>query len=136
MADFCYILLRCRGNASVQLWPRLLQFTFNSLIMGFEEYVVQLLGNALPPILEEVLKNYRPNVTIALKKEYYSIAETSFIYGPSDKTLYRWKDEGILPFYKIEGKTMIKREDIESLFKEMTVCGINLDKYNKSRKAS
>ena len=104
--------------------------------MEFEEYVAQLLGRVLPPILEEVLKNYQPNVTIALKKEWYTLAETSFIYGPSDKTLYHWKDNGILPLYKIEGKTMVKREDIESLFKEMTVSGINLNKYNKDRKAS
>lgn len=104
--------------------------------MGFEDYIAELLGKVLPPLLEEVLKSYQPNVTITLKKEYYTIAEASFIYGPSDKTLYRWKDDGILPLYKLEGKTMVKREDIEALFKQMEVGGVNLDKYNKKKKVA
>ena len=103
--------------------------------MEFEEYVIGFLKTHFPPILEEVLKNYTPNVTICQKKEYYTIAEVSFIYGPSDKTLYRWKDDGVLPLYKLEGKTMVKREEIEALFKKMEVGGIDTEKYLKKQKA-
>lgn len=54
-----------------------------------------------------------------VKPEYITLTEASKYLSISIPTLYRWKDAGKLPFYKIGGTSVrIKREDLEKLIEK------------------
>lgn len=103
--------------------------------MEYEKMITEILERVLPPIIEAEMEKFKEITMVGIKKEYYTVAEASFVFGPSDKTLYRWNKQNILKFTKLNGMTFIKRDDIESLFKETQVAGINLNKYNQMHNA-
>jgi excisionase family DNA binding protein len=53
-----------------------------------------------------------------LMKAYYTIDDLSQIFGLSKRTFYRIIERGELPSAKLGGKTFVKKEAIEDLFKE------------------
>ena len=51
-----YILLRCRGKALVQLWPRLLLVTYNSCNMELEDFFNECVTMVADRVTNEILK--------------------------------------------------------------------------------
>lgn len=52
----------------------------------------------------------------AKRKEFLSPREAAALLGVSRSTLYRYLGDGLLPVLQLPGRTIIRREDIESLF--------------------
>jgi excisionase family DNA binding protein len=52
-----------------------------------------------------------------MMKAYYTIDDLSQIFGMSKRTFYRIIERGELPSAKLGGKTFVKKEAIEDLFK-------------------
>ena len=50
-------------------------------------------------------------------KEFLSIKEASTLIGVSERTFYRLMKDGLVKSYKLGGRTIIKRSDINNLFK-------------------
>ena len=133
LKDFCYILLRWRRFTLSQLRPWLLLFNLNSFIMDITETLVQFFTDIITPIVEETVSMITPVGEEQIHRKFISLQRATEEYGPSEKSLYRWAKLGIIKLYKIKGKTMIKCTDIESLFTEVSVGGINLKKYRKNK---
>lgn len=53
-----------------------------------------------------------------MMKAYYTVDDLSQIFGLSKRTFYRILERGELPSAKLGGKTFVKKEAIEDLFKE------------------
>ena len=66
-------------------------------------------------ILNHLLENQQmQNGTIV---QYYDNADLKKILHLSDKTLYRWRKSGILPYVKIGGRIYYQKEVLELLTK-------------------
>lgn len=55
--------------------------------------------------------------TIGQAPDWLTLRRATQEYGPGHSTWYRWRDAGLLKHYKLMGKVVIKREDIEKLIK-------------------
>ncbi len=53
-----------------------------------------------------------------MMKAFYTIEDLSQIFGMSKRTFYRIIERGELPSAKLGGKTFVKKEAIEDLFKK------------------
>ena len=53
-----------------------------------------------------------------MMKAYYTIDDLSQIFGMSKRTFYRILERGELPSAKLGGKTFVKKEAIDDLFKK------------------
>lgn len=49
-------------------------------------------------------------------KEFLSIKEASTLIGVSERTFYRLMKDGLVKTFKLGGRTIIKRSDIDKLF--------------------
>ncbi len=103
--------------------------------MDITETLVQFFTDIITPIVEESVSRCMPTESQHFEPKFITLQRATEEYGPSEKSLYRWAGNGIIKLHKIEGKTMVKRTELESLFKEVTVGGINLKKYRKIRSA-
>jgi excisionase family DNA binding protein len=67
--------------------------------------------------LETAFKKITPLLE-TMMKSYYTIDDLSQIFGMSKRTFYRIIERGELPSAKLGGKTFVKKEAIEDLFKK------------------
>ena len=65
---------------------------------------------------ETAVDKIQPVVDI-LMKAFYTVDDLSKIFGMSKRTFYRIIERGELPHAKLGGKTFVKKEAIEELFK-------------------
>lgn len=104
--------------------------------MDITETLVQFFTDIITPIVEESVSRMAPVGEDHCERKFISLQRATEEYGPSEKSLYRWAAEGIIKLYKLKGKTMVKRAELESLFKEVSVGGVNLKKYRKNKSAA
>lgn len=69
-------------------------------------------------MLEELVIDYRP---IFMGKRFLTDAELSNRIGISRRTLQDYRDRGILPFYRLDGKILYEEGDIEKFLQSIYV---------------
>ncbi len=70
---------------------------------------------------ELINKPNEQNIKVDLRhREYLSIPETALLIGISKRTVYRLIERQELKPYKLGGRTIIKRIDIDNLFDSLT----------------
>lgn len=65
------------------------------------------------------------------QREYYSLRRAAEEFGVSERTLYRLRQEGKLMFYKLGGRTLVRRAEIKALIIEAPAVVPN-EKIQKS----
>ena len=81
------------------------------------QLLLQLLHSVVVPEVEEHLSELDCN----RDKEWVSNAEAQELLGKSKATLQRWRDDGILPYSKIENSIYYRYDDIVSLLEKHAV---------------
>lgn len=69
-------------------------------------------------ILEEMSLEYKP---FLMGKRFLSDAQLSEKLGISRRTLQDFRDRGILPFYRLDGKVLYEERDIEKYLESIYV---------------
>lgn len=69
-------------------------------------------------LLEEMSLDYKP---FLLGKRFVNDAQLSERLGISRRTLQDFRDRGILPFYRLDGKVLYEERDIENYLESIYV---------------
>lgn len=69
-------------------------------------------------MVETLVREYKP---LFMGKRFLSDAELSERIGISRRTLQDFRDRGVLPFYRLDGKVLYEESDIEAFLSSIYV---------------
>jgi len=101
--------------------------------MEITESVRVFFMDILTPIVEEAVRSAMPEKEQTNERKYLTIGQAREEYQLSTATFYRHFDMGDLNKYKIGGRTMLLKSELEALFKKQSVGGKDMSKYRKRR---
>lgn len=130
-----YILLRCRGVAPVQLWPRLLLVTYNSCNMELEDFFNECVTMVADRVTNEILKRLATVEEEDNKSEYMTFKQIQNEFFISRQTVDRRVKNRELPKIKDKGRVLFLRKDVNALFKTCSYGKVNARKYHKINNA-
>jgi excisionase family DNA binding protein len=77
-----------------------------------KEYNMVVIGYRKMQQIEQISEKYE----VIKNKEFLTVSETAFLLSVGRTTIYRYLHSGILSAFQTNGKTFIRREDIDALF--------------------
>jgi hypothetical protein len=92
-----------------------------SVIVTEEEKLRQLLNQLLHSVIVPEVEERLAELDSDREKEWVSNKEALEILGKSKATLQRWRDDGILPYSKVENSIFYRYDDIVALLEKHAV---------------
>lgn len=69
-------------------------------------------------MIETIIRDYKP---LLMGKRFLTDAQLSEAIGISRRTLQDYRDRGILPFYRLDGKVLYEEGDVEKFIASLYV---------------
>lgn len=79
---------------------------------------------------EKILKVLKESTTCKNDLKVYSLDAMAEFFGVTKRTIYNWKDEGILPVTIIGSKTYVTSGQLENFLKENEVKPLKYRRFN------